>query len=162
MRLLRPLRTREVALLWGGLSLSAVGDQLYAGGRAPVHSMSLDALSFGLSAVALTLIHRRRRIDAVRPPDNGTVRQAVARGARAMAAHPLLGFVLRTTAIGTAPGMPPTTWTSAGTLVAMLLAPLALARWGAGGTSLLCAAALTGIGLTGLWRHRRHAEPAGS
>ncbi len=30
MRLLRPLRTREMALLWGGLSLSAVGDQLYA------------------------------------------------------------------------------------------------------------------------------------
>lgn len=30
MRLLTPLRDRPVALLWGGLSLSAVGDQLYA------------------------------------------------------------------------------------------------------------------------------------
>ena len=29
MRLLQPLRTREIALLWGGLSLSAIGDQLY-------------------------------------------------------------------------------------------------------------------------------------
>jgi DHA3 family macrolide efflux protein-like MFS transporter len=30
MRILRPLRGRSMALLWGGLSLSAVGDQLYA------------------------------------------------------------------------------------------------------------------------------------
>ncbi len=30
MRLLQPLAVRSVALLWGGLSLSAVGDQLYA------------------------------------------------------------------------------------------------------------------------------------
>ena len=30
MRLLRPLRHRPVALLWSGLALSAVGDQLYA------------------------------------------------------------------------------------------------------------------------------------
>ena len=29
MRLLRPLRHRPVALLWGGLALSAIGDQLY-------------------------------------------------------------------------------------------------------------------------------------
>ena len=30
MRILQPLRGRSMALLWGGLSLSAVGDQLYA------------------------------------------------------------------------------------------------------------------------------------
>src|SRR5580704_7531782 len=30
MRVLRPLRGRSMALLWGGLSSSAVGDQLYA------------------------------------------------------------------------------------------------------------------------------------
>ena len=30
MRILRPLRARPVALLWSGLSLSALGDQLYA------------------------------------------------------------------------------------------------------------------------------------
>jgi MFS transporter, DHA3 family, macrolide efflux protein len=30
MRILRPLRGRSMALLWGGLSFSAVGDQLYA------------------------------------------------------------------------------------------------------------------------------------
>jgi MFS transporter, DHA3 family, macrolide efflux protein len=30
MRILRPLRGRSMALLWGGLSLSAIGDQLYA------------------------------------------------------------------------------------------------------------------------------------
>src|ERR1700733_6100851 len=30
MRILRPLRGRSMALLWAGLSLSAVGDQLYA------------------------------------------------------------------------------------------------------------------------------------
>jgi MFS transporter, DHA3 family, macrolide efflux protein len=30
MRVLRPLRGRSMALLWGGLSFSAVGDQLYA------------------------------------------------------------------------------------------------------------------------------------
>jgi MFS transporter, DHA3 family, macrolide efflux protein len=30
MRILRPLRSRSMALLWGGLSFSAVGDQLYA------------------------------------------------------------------------------------------------------------------------------------
>ena len=30
MRLLQPLRHRSVALLWSGLALSAIGDQLYA------------------------------------------------------------------------------------------------------------------------------------
>jgi MFS transporter, DHA3 family, macrolide efflux protein len=30
MRILRPLRGRSMALLWGGMSLSAIGDQLYA------------------------------------------------------------------------------------------------------------------------------------
>jgi hypothetical protein len=30
MRLLRPLRDAPIALLWGGLATSAVGDQLYA------------------------------------------------------------------------------------------------------------------------------------
>ena len=29
MRILTPLRDTPVALLWGGLSLSAIGDQLY-------------------------------------------------------------------------------------------------------------------------------------
>src|SRR5271166_1615913 len=29
MRLLRPLRQRGIALLWGGLATSAIGDQLY-------------------------------------------------------------------------------------------------------------------------------------
>ena len=30
MRIFHPLRGAPVALLWGGLSLSALGDQLYA------------------------------------------------------------------------------------------------------------------------------------
>src|ERR1700733_16017487 len=30
MRILRPLRGRSMALLWSGLSLSAIGDQLYS------------------------------------------------------------------------------------------------------------------------------------
>ncbi|HEY3846841.1 MAG TPA: hypothetical protein VGL95_06985, partial [Acetobacteraceae bacterium] len=30
MRILAPLRSPQLALLWGGLALSAVGDQLYA------------------------------------------------------------------------------------------------------------------------------------
>lgn len=51
MRLLRPLRTREVALLWGGLSLSAVGDQLYA------VALSWIAVSvFGTAAGYLTAL----------------------------------------------------------------------------------------------------------
>ena len=29
MRLFRPLRRAEIALLWGGQTLSALGDQLY-------------------------------------------------------------------------------------------------------------------------------------
>ncbi len=256
-----------------------------AGGLPTVHFVSLDALSFGLSAIALTLIRRRRRIDAVRPPANETVREAMTRGVRAMAAHPLLGYVLRTTAInngawytayylavplliertgiagpgGTGLGafglviaaygctnllatlvlggrpmplqpqrqmfvggvitglgtglmiavplLPPglrlpglaacaalaafggpmkdipvavlrqtrlpaadlaagvrayIAANSAGMLVAMLLAPLALGGFGAAGTALLCGGAMAATGLTGLWRHRFHAEPATS
>ncbi len=70
-----------------------------AGALPPVHFVSLDAASFLLSAGALTLIRRRRRVEAVRPPAGETIRQSIRRGVGAMIAHPLLGYVLRTTAL---------------------------------------------------------------
>ena len=72
---------------------------LLAGIVPTVHFMSLDAVSFLLSATALLLIRRRRRVDGVAPPRGETLRQAVQRGVQAMTAHPLLGYILRTTAI---------------------------------------------------------------
>ena len=70
-----------------------------AGGLATVHFISLDAISFLLSAGALLLIRRRRPLELVRPPTDETMWQAISRGVGAMTAHPLLGYVLRTTAL---------------------------------------------------------------
>src|SRR5690242_12282980 len=51
MRLLQPLRSRSIALLWGGMSLSAIGDQLYA------VALSWIAVSvFGAAAGYLTAL----------------------------------------------------------------------------------------------------------
>ncbi len=70
-----------------------------AGGLPTVHFISLDAGSFLLSATALLLIRRRRPLDLARSPAGETIWQAIRRGIDAMTAHPLLGYVLRTTAI---------------------------------------------------------------
>jgi len=72
---------------------------ILAGALPPVHFVSLDAVSFLLSAGALVLIRRQRRVEQVRPPSGETTRQAIGRGVRAMTAHPLLGYVLRTNAM---------------------------------------------------------------
>lgn len=72
---------------------------LLAGGLPTVHFMSLDAGSFLLSAGALLLIRRRRPLELVRPPLDETIWQAITRGVGAMTAHPLLGYILRTTAV---------------------------------------------------------------
>ena len=51
MRLLQPLRSPPIALLWGGMSLSAIGDQLYA------VALSWIAVSvFGAAAGYLTAL----------------------------------------------------------------------------------------------------------
>ena len=72
---------------------------LLAGALPTVHFISLDAVSFLLSASALLLIRRRRPLELARPPLDETMWQAVARGIGAMTAHPLLGYILRTTAL---------------------------------------------------------------
>src|SRR3954447_20257754 len=51
MRLLQPLRSPAIALLWGGMSLSAIGDQLY------IVALSWIAVSvFGSAAGYLTAL----------------------------------------------------------------------------------------------------------
>lgn len=73
---------------------------LMAGVIPPVHFLTLDALSFLASAAALLLIGRLRpRAATLRYSVQGTVWQGVVRGARAMARHPLLGYVLATTGL---------------------------------------------------------------
>ena len=72
---------------------------LLAGALPTVHFISLDAVSFLLSAGALLLIRRRRPLELIRTPSNETIWQAVTRGVAAMMAHPLLGYILRTTAL---------------------------------------------------------------
>ena len=57
MRLIRPLRRRPVALLWGGLSLSAIGDQLYIVALAWIATGVFGAAAGYLSALqAFTLL----------------------------------------------------------------------------------------------------------
>lgn len=72
---------------------------LLAGVLPTVHFLSLDAGSFLASAAAVLLIRRRRPLARAAPRPADGVWQSIARGARAMSAHPLLGFVLRTTAV---------------------------------------------------------------
>ena len=72
---------------------------LLAASLPAVHFMSLDAVSFLLSAFALLLIRRRRRLGADRAPAwRDDPAGDPARGQRD-ACHSLLGYVLRTTAI---------------------------------------------------------------
>ncbi len=72
---------------------------LLAGAVPTVHFLTIDAASFLVSAGALLLIRRRRRLATVRRGAAEGVWQGVARGVRAMSAHPLLGYVLRTTGL---------------------------------------------------------------
>lgn len=72
---------------------------LLAGLLPSVHFLTLDAVSFLLSASAVLLIRRRRRLERAAPRQAESVWQGIVRGARAMTAHPLLGYVLRTTAL---------------------------------------------------------------
>jgi MFS transporter, DHA3 family, macrolide efflux protein len=62
-----------------------------------VHFLTLDALSFLVSAGALVMIGRLRRdLRPVRHARREPFRDAALRGVRAMRAHPLLGYVLGT------------------------------------------------------------------
>ncbi len=70
---------------------------LLAGLLPQVHFLSLDAASFLVSAAAVALIRTRRVRTAPHPTE--TIWHGIRRGARAMSTHPLLGYVLRTTAI---------------------------------------------------------------
>jgi hypothetical protein len=72
---------------------------MLAGVLPTVHFLTLDAASFLFSAGAVVLIRRRRRVVLNRPRRKESAWQSVARGARAMSAHPLIGYVLRTTAL---------------------------------------------------------------
>lgn len=72
---------------------------MLAGLLPTVHFLTLDAASFLFSAGAVVLIRRRRRLIQARPTRPEGVWQGIARGVRAMSGHPLLGYVLRTTAL---------------------------------------------------------------
>jgi DHA3 family macrolide efflux protein-like MFS transporter len=73
---------------------------LLAGVLPTVHFLTLDAASFLASAAAVALIRRRGAMIHPRAPARRESAWAgISRGARAMSAHPLLGFVLRTTAL---------------------------------------------------------------
>jgi DHA3 family macrolide efflux protein-like MFS transporter len=70
---------------------------LLAGIIPVVHFLTLDAATFLASAAALVVITRLPiRGSAVPLPDQDGIWQSMTRGARAMAGHPLLGFVLAT------------------------------------------------------------------
>ncbi len=56
MRILRPLRHRAMALLWSGLSLSAIGDQLYAVALAWVAVRIFGPAAGYLSALSAALV----------------------------------------------------------------------------------------------------------
>ncbi len=70
---------------------------LLAGIIPVVHFLTLDALSFAVSGVAIMLIIRMRGRPSVPPPAGreGLIK-AIVRGVRAMAGHPLLGYGLAT------------------------------------------------------------------
>ena len=72
---------------------------LLAGIVPVVHFLTLDAISFLLSAAALIAIRRAQKVAVLRRPASEGIWSGIARGARAMTAHPVLGFVLRTTAL---------------------------------------------------------------
>ena len=72
---------------------------LLAGVLPTVHFLSLDAASFLLSATAVLLIRRRRKLPIAAPRREEGIWASIGRGARAMSAHRLLGYVLRTTAM---------------------------------------------------------------
>lgn len=72
---------------------------LLAGIVPMVHFLTLDALSFLASATALLLIHRRAAPAAKPSPARPSPRFGIARGWRATAAHPLLGYILATTGL---------------------------------------------------------------
>lgn len=70
---------------------------LMAGLIPPVHFLTIDALSFMGSAVALMVIGRLRPgLPAVRRVARESILEGVVRGVRAMRGHPLLGYVLAT------------------------------------------------------------------
>jgi hypothetical protein len=70
---------------------------LLAGVLPVVHFLTLDAISFLLSAAALIVIRRSQTVAVPRRPAAESAWSGMARGVRAMSAHPILGFVLRTT-----------------------------------------------------------------
>jgi MFS family permease len=64
-----------------------------------VHFVTLDALTFAASACAVLTIIRLRPMAPMVPPPRGTVLGNMKRGFRAVRRHPVLGFMLSTTAI---------------------------------------------------------------
>lgn len=85
MRLLQPLRHRAMALLWGGLALSAVGDQAYNVAFAWIATEAFGAgagflVALGPLAGLLTLAFGGRLADAL-PPGRAMVWADLARAA---------------------------------------------------------------------------------
>ena len=73
---------------------------LLAGVVPTVHFLTIDAISFVASAMAILLIIRLRPgRRSVHPPQREAIRQSIVRGCRAMRSHPLLGYVLATTGL---------------------------------------------------------------
>jgi MFS family permease len=96
---------------------------LFAGVLPLVHFLTLDALSFLASAVALGVIGRLHRPASVaEPPPRGSIWQGIVRGCEALAAHPVLRFILAAT------GVLNGTWYA----VYFLCVPLMLAHHGVG------------------------------
>jgi hypothetical protein len=100
---------------------------LLAGAVPAVHFLTLDALSFVISAAGLLLIIRfRPGLPVTRCAGRGTVWHSIARGVRAMMSHPLLGYCLAVT------GLLNGIWYG----VFFLALPLMIAQHGAGGSGL--------------------------
>jgi MFS family permease len=100
---------------------------LLAGIVPPVHFLTLDAVSFLASAAAILLIVRLRPTRPAAPPmQREAIWQGIVRGSRAMASHPLLGYVLATG------GLLNGVWYA----VYFLGLPLMIARHGDGGSGL--------------------------
>ena len=101
MRLIQPLRHRAVALLWGGLAFSAVGDQAYNVAFAWIAAEAFGAnagflVALGPLVLLLTLMLGGRMADGL-PPTRAMV------GADLVRAGALMGVVLAWSAMGAPP-----------------------------------------------------------
>jgi MFS transporter, DHA3 family, macrolide efflux protein len=115
---------------------------LLAGIVPAMHFLTLDALSFLVSAIAILLINRLEpSLPVVHPIRREAIWHSIVRGSRAMASHPLLGYFLATT------GLLNGAWYA----VYFLGLPLIITRVGVGGTGLgAYGIVLTAYGCTNL------------